>query len=218
MFSYGTTPFCRALFARRFRRVAERADLCYNAERNPEKKTSGVSDMQEDVLNGLTREELMELVRMFGKNLVAMDGVWFQSVERAAGMDAAMAHDRAIWAQFSRIEARRIKQFLKLPENSGLQGLRRALPLRYNAVVNADELRMEGESLVYRVVDCRVQTARRRKGMALHPCRSAGIVEYASFAAEIDSRIRCACESCYPEVSDETCCCAWRFTLAEDTP
>ena len=66
--------------------------------------------MQEDVLNGLTREELMELVRMFGKNLVAMDGVWFQSVERAAGMDAAMAHDRAIWAQFSRIEARRIKQ------------------------------------------------------------------------------------------------------------
>lgn len=54
--------------------------------------------------------------------------------------------------------------------------------------------------------------------MALHPCRSAGIVEYASFAAEIDSRIRCACESCYPEVSDETCCCAWRFTLAEDTP
>lgn len=112
--------------------------------------------MQEDVLNGLTRKELMELVRMFGKNLVAMDGVWFQSVERAAGMDAAMAHDRAIWAQFSCIEARRIKQFLKLPENSGLQGLRRALPLRYNAVVNADELRMEGESLVYRVVDCRV--------------------------------------------------------------
>ena len=81
--------------------------------------------MQEDVLNGLTRGELVELVRMFGKNLVAMDGVWFQSVERAAGMDAAMAHDRAIWAQFSRIEARRIKQFLKLPENSGLQGLRR---------------------------------------------------------------------------------------------
>lgn len=73
------TAFCRALFARRFRRVAERADLCYNAERNPEKKTSGVSDMQEDVLNGLTRGELMELVRMFGKNLVAMDGVWFQS-------------------------------------------------------------------------------------------------------------------------------------------
>ena len=100
--------------------------------------------MQEDVLNGLTRGELVELVRMFGKNLVAMDGVWFQSVERAEGMDAAMAHDRAIWAQFSRIEARRIKQFLKLPENSGLQGLRRALPLRYNAVVNADELRMAG--------------------------------------------------------------------------
>ncbi len=169
--------------------------------------------MWEETLGALTRAELVELVRMFGKNLVAMDGVWFQSVEQKDGMEAAMAHDRAAWDRFSRIEARRIKQFLHLPENSGLEGLRRALPLRYNAVVNTDEIRMEGGSLVYRVVDCRVQTARRRKGMALHPCKSAGLIEYAAFAAEIDSRIRCACMSCYPEICDETCCCAWRFTL-----
>lgn len=169
-----------------------------------------------DILQSLSREQLMELVRMFGKNLVAMDGVWFQSVEKQEGMEAAMAHDCAAWARFSKTEARRIKAFLALPGNSGLEGLKQALPFRYNAVVNTDEIRMEGGSLLYRVVDCRVQTARRRKGMKLHPCRAAGIVEYTAFAQEIDSRIRCTCESCYPEITDGTCCCAWRFTIAAE--
>ena len=34
------------------------------------------------------------------------------------------------------------------------------------------------------------------------------------FARVIDPRIRCECVSCYPEITDETCCCAWKFTLA----
>ncbi len=81
-----------------------------------------------DILQSLSREQLMELVRMFGKNLVAMDGVWFQSVEKREGMEAAMAHDCAAWARFSKTEARRIKAFLALPGNSGLEGLKQALP------------------------------------------------------------------------------------------
>ena len=77
----------------------------------------------------------------------------------------------------------------------------------------APEIR--GNTLIYRVLDCRVQTARKRKQMELHPCRPVGIVEYAGFAKVIDSRISCTCLSCYPEIHDFTCCCAWQFTLEE---
>ena len=49
-----------------------------------------------------------------------MDGVWFQSVERTNGMDAAMYHDTEAWKRFTVIEAKRIKQFLNLPERPGL--------------------------------------------------------------------------------------------------
>ena len=52
-----------------------------------------------------------------------MDGVWFQSVERKYGMDEAMHHDREAWRVFTITEARRIKQFLELPEHAGLEGL-----------------------------------------------------------------------------------------------
>ena len=62
-------------------------------------------------LEELTKEQLEELVRIYARNLLALDGVWFQSVERGRGMDEAMAHDCAVWRRFTETEARRIKTF-----------------------------------------------------------------------------------------------------------
>lgn len=49
-------------------------------------------------LDALTREELVELLEITAKDLIALDGTWFQSLEREQGMDTAMEHDRAAWA------------------------------------------------------------------------------------------------------------------------
>lgn len=126
-----------------------------------------------------------------------------------------MYHDAEAWKRFTVIEARRIKTFLNLPERPGLEGLAKALSLRFYANLNQDTIEIQGNSLTYRVLSCRVQSARSRKGMPFHPCRPVGLIEYSGFAKEIDDRITCECLSCYPEVTDDTCSCAWRFTLHE---
>ena len=72
------------------------------------------------VLDSLSREELIELLGIYSKNWLAMDGFWFQSVERKLGMDEAMFHDVEIWKRFTVTEAKRIKAFLKLDEHPGL--------------------------------------------------------------------------------------------------
>lgn len=169
--------------------------------------------MMNEVMENFSRDELLQLIEIYSKNWLAMDGVWFQSVERKHGMDVAMLHDAEAWSRFTVIEARRIKDFLKLPDNSGLEGLKKALSLRFYANLNDDESIINGNKLVYRCIDCRVQTARKRKGMELHPCKSVGIIEYSEFAKVIDSRITCRCLSCYPDITDNDCCCAWEFTL-----
>ena len=74
----------------------------------------------------------------------------------------------------------------------------------------------EGDALIYRTLECYVQRARAEKGMPYHPCKAVGLVEYAGFAKEIDPRIRCACVSCFPDVTDESCNCAWRFWMQAD--
>lgn len=43
-----------------------------------------------EMLEKLSKEELIRLIEGYSKNWLAMDGVWFQSVERKFGMDEAM--------------------------------------------------------------------------------------------------------------------------------
>ena len=128
-------------------------------------------------------------------------------------MDEAMFHDEEVWRRFSAIEASRLKEFLKLPERAGLAGLAGALELRFYGNLNAHECILEGDRLIFRNLDCRVQAARKRKGMPFHPCKRVGLAEYGAFAQTIDDRIRCRCLSCCPDVTDESACCSWEFQL-----
>ncbi len=165
-------------------------------------------------LESYTREQLIELLEITAKDLIAIDGTWFQSLEREQGMDTAMEHDRNAWKRFVPSEARRLRTFLGLDEHCGLEGLARALPLRCTSLANEWEIIWEDDgSLVFRITNCRVQNARARKGMEFHPCKSVGILEYGEFARALDDRLRCECVSCFPDITDETCNCAWRFWM-----
>lgn len=169
-----------------------------------------------EALAELSKEQLAELVELYSKNLIALDGTWFQSVERERGMDEAMRRDREAWERFTVSEARRIKRFLGLSERPGLDGLEQALRYKVNTLSSVAEAVCEGNVLVYRVVACRVQEARLRKGMPLHPCKSVGLVEYEGFARTIDDRLTCECLSCHPDVTDDACSCAWRFAIGDE--
>lgn len=167
-------------------------------------------------LENFTREQLIELLEITAKDLMALDGTWFQSLEREQGMDTAMEHDRNAWKRFVPSEARRLKALLGLADGCGLEGLAKALPYRCTSLANECEMVWEeGGALVFRITNCRVQNARKRKGMEFHPCKSVGILEYGEFARALDERICCECVSCFPDVTDETCNCAWRFWVAE---
>ena len=174
-------------------------------------------EYKDKILDTMPREKLVELIGIYSKNWLAMDGFWFQSVERKLGMDEAMFHDVEIWKRFTVTEARRIKAFLGLDEHPGLEGLAKALQLRFYGNINDDtieivtDLETGRQKLVYTMVDCFVQSARAKKGMEFHPCKPVGVVEYGGFAKTIDDRLQCRCISCYPEVTDSSCCCKWEF-------
>jgi len=168
------------------------------------------------IIEDLTREDLLKLLDIYSKNWLAMDGVWFQSIEQKFGMDEAIEHDQNAWRNFTVIEANRIKNFLQLPERAGIEGLKQALAFRIYANINEDEIIVEDNVLIYRTLDCRVQNARKRKGMEFHPCKSVGIIEYTYFAKTIDDRFECEAISCYPDIKDNTCNCSWKFTLCEN--
>ena len=162
----------------------------------------------------LPDEKLDELMSGSAVNWLANDGVWFQSVEFEYGMNEAKRCNDSAWAQFSPFEAWSIKRMLNLPEQAGLEGLKKALNFRLYAYINKQSFAVETEnSFVFRMNECRVQVARKRKGLDDYPCKSGGLVEYTSFAEAIDSRIKTECICCPPDEHPEEYYCAWRFTI-----
>ena len=77
--------------------------------------------------------------------------------------------------------------------------------------------RPDEQTLRFRMVDCRVQDARNRKGMAPFPCKPVGEVEFAAFARGVDPRISVRCLTCPPDEHEEGTWCAWEFSVAAPT-
>ena len=168
------------------------------------------------LLNNLSKEELIKIIVDDAKNWLAHDGVWFQAIEKRYGMDVAVEIDTEAWRYFTVIEAKRIMERLGIKPGGGIVALTECLKHRFYARLNLQEcIEVTETRAVFRMLDCRVQSARKRKGLADHPCKSVGIVEYSEFAKAIDQRIQTRCIACPPDLHPEEFWCAWEFTLAE---
>jgi len=164
-------------------------------------------------LDDLSREQLVAMLKDAGKLWLAHDGLWFQAVEQHHGIDHAIELDAAAWERFTVLEAKRIMKRLEIEPGGGLDALAQALEHRLYTLVNTQEiLRPTEDRLVFRMTSCRVQVARKRKGLPDFPCKKVGLVEYAGFARTIDPRIQTHCLSCPPDPHPDDYFCAWEFT------
>ncbi len=166
-------------------------------------------------LVNMEKEKLIGLIDALSVNWLANDGLWFQAVENNHDIYTSKRCNDTCWTRYSPLEAAMIKSFLQLPPQSGLAGLEQAMSFRLYARINEQTSERSGNELIFRMVKCRVQETRRRKGLPDYPCKSAGVVEYQTFASMIDSRIRTECIGCPPDEHPEAWACAWRFYIPE---
>ena len=165
-------------------------------------------------IKDLSKEELLELLKDASKNWLAHDGLWFQAVEKELGMDMAIELDRRAWEKFTVIEAKRIMKRLGIEPGGGIPALIQALKFRLYANINVQEITEQSPThCIFNMNKCRVQDARKRKGLPDFPCKPVGIVEYSYFAKTIDPRIETECLICPPDPHPPNIICSWKFTL-----
>jgi hypothetical protein len=169
---------------------------------------------QENVFDSMSRDDLLRALEMFAKNWLAHDGCWFLAAEERFGMQTAIDLDAGSWKRFAAVEACRIMTTFHIPEGGGLEALERALRLRLYALLNKQRTEWsEDRTQLFFFMDlCRVQEARRRKGLPDFPCKSVGIVEFETFASTVDPRIRTTCLYCPPD-AEAARYCGWRFSM-----
>ena len=165
-------------------------------------------------LRDLSREDLLKLIDIHAKSWLAHDGCWFLAAEERYGQEAAIYLDTRACELFSPVEARRIMRAFQISEGGGLDALEKALGYRLYTTVNPQLVeRPNGNTLVFKMLDCRVQNARRRKGLPDFACKPVGLVEYTKFAEAVDPRIRTRCLQCPPDRTEGSgYVCGWEFT------
>ena len=170
-----------------------------------------------DLLMQHSKDELIDMLEDAAKNWLAHDGLWFLAVEGECDMETAIELDRRAWEQFTVIEAKRIMNRHVIEPSGGISALKKALQYRLYAHINTQEvIDVDERSIVFRMNDCRVQSARKRKGLPDFPCKSVGLVEYTNFARTIDARFRTRCIACPPDPHPDEFWFAWEFKLAEE--
>ncbi len=168
-------------------------------------------------MGDFTREELEGMLQDAAHNWLAHDGLWFLAAEERFGLETAMELDKEAWKNFTIIEAKRIMKRHGIEQGGGMAALARALRCRLYAFVNEQEIVEQSDTrLLFRMKECRVQTARARKGLPEFPCKSVGLVEYSGFASTIDPRIETRCVGCPPDPHPDEWYCAWEFTIRAD--
>ena len=164
----------------------------------------------------LPKEKLLKIIDMYAKAWQAMDGAYFLSIEKKRGMEEAIEMDKAAWRIFSPIEAKRIMREFGIEQDGGLEALDEALNYRVYARLNKQSSeRVDEKTLIFKMNECRVQVARKRKGLSDFPCKEVGEIEYEEFAKTIDPRIKTRCIACPPDPHPDEYYCAWEFTLEE---
>jgi hypothetical protein len=164
----------------------------------------------------MDKEQILGLVIDAAKNWLAHDGLWFQEVEKKFGMDAAIELDGNAWKTFTQIEAKRIMKRLDIKPGGGIPALIQALKFRLYAFINVQEIVEASDThCIFRMNDCRVQSARKRKQLPDFPCKPVGILEYTYFAQTVDPRIETRCIACPPDAHPEDYYCCWEFTIKQ---
>jgi len=176
--------------------------------------TETLTQSSKSVFHSMSREGLLRALEMFAKNWLAHDGCWFLAAEESLGIETAIEMDTTAWQRFAVTEANRIMSTFDVPATGGLESLEKALSLRQYSLINQQrfEWTEDRKRLRFFMDVCRVQEARRRKGLPDFPCKSVGTVEFEVFARTVDPRIHVRCLHCPPE-APEGKYCGWEFVV-----
>ena len=165
-----------------------------------------------NTLENMSKEELLNVIKMFSKNWLTVDGLWFTLVEDKYGMEEALDLDLKMWQRYSSIEAKRIKEIIGT-EEGWIKGILKAIQYGVTNPAMPFEYSMDGPNQVYIWYTCCVpQEGRIRSGRGEFPCKPMAMTAYSSFAKMVDPGIKVENVFCPPDSHPPDMWCKWKFT------
>ena len=178
--------------------------------RRPPRSTPSNSSAASDVY----KRQLIELIKMYSRNWMTLDGLWFSNVEEKYGLDAAMDMDIRMWEIGSLIEAKRVQQLLNL--QGGLENVLRAINFMSWAASFEYEYDLSTDKAVWTCKRCPPQEKRIQSGKGEFPCRPTFDACFNNVVRIIEPSAKVRCIFCPPGPHPDDAWCQWEFSLPDD--
>ena len=169
--------------------------------------------MKRAELERLSKETLIKLIEVYGKNWLTLDGLWFQGVEEKYSMDAALEIDLRMWMRQPITEAKRIKEALNITDNDMPTILKVIDCMTWSQAYTFEVEELALDRAVFYYPHCRPQDQRVSKGIGELPCRPTGVACFGLAAKVINPTAEVECIFCPPGPHPTDCWCKWQLTI-----
>ena len=168
-------------------------------------------------LEGLSKAELIELLRLYSKLLLAIDGFWYLAVKEMVNESTAAACDLWVWEKYSPYEFKRLMPLRNI-KGSDLEAFATALGFSPWFSNLSCRFTREGENkLTLTVLECPTLQALEREGEGRENtfCREVEPELFQIIIQSFNSKGKATPVELPPETIGTGICCRWQFSIED---
>ena len=170
--------------------------------------------------NDFSYDTLVELLKLYSRLYLAIDGFWYLTIKKRVSNEEALACDIAVWEKMTKYELARITKLLNIQGND-MAALVKGMQLSpfFQVIENKFELR-DKHNAILTVTNCPTLNALEKEGEGRED-EICNIVEpkiFKAYASFFNSNIKVISLQTPPRKNKDGICCQWQFTLRQFQP
>lgn len=160
-------------------------------------------------------ETLRDLLMLYSKMYMGVDGFWYLTVMEKFGSDAALDCDIKVWEKASRYEMKNVTKQLNIQGNDAVAFMK-ALQLSpwYWTVKTQIEI-VDPNTAILTVTDCPTLNALEKEGSGRENeiCKIAEPIILKAYASFFNPDVEVTCLQSPPRKSQDDIACKWQFKM-----